>query len=156
MLAVIIKGVRLCTASFTRIYRLCVRPKISGGDSVVFSGVKEFKKRNCLSVRESFAIRNVSETSEWRYRQRSNGLAHVSVASSEFADGRRNEVASPDSEQIELAGAVPHRRNSVSLEQIQDRLRRTAFFVFFYFISTLLGLRSLISCFGIVIVNTPS
>ena len=50
----------------------------------------------------------------------------MSVASSEFADGRRNEVASPDSEQIELAGAVPHRRNSVSVEQIQGRLRRTA------------------------------
>ena len=54
-------------------------------------------------------------------------LAPVRVTSSEFADGRRNEVASPDSEQIELAGAVPHRRNSVSVEQIQDRLRRTAF-----------------------------
>jgi len=62
-------------------------------------------------------------------------LAHVSVASSEFADGRRNEVASPDSEQIELAGAVPHRRNSVSVEQIQDRLRRTAFnCVLFFFV----------------------
>jgi len=54
-------------------------------------------------------------------------LAPVRVTSSEFADGRRNEVASPDSEQIELVGAVPHRRNSVSVEQIQDRLRRTAF-----------------------------
>ena len=32
-------------------------------------------------VRESFAIRYVSETFEWRYRQRSNGLAHVSVTS---------------------------------------------------------------------------
>ena len=47
-------------------------------------------------------------------------LAPVRVTSSEFADGRRNEVASPDSEQIELAGAVPHRRNSVSVEQIQE------------------------------------
>ena len=55
-------------------------------------------------------------------------MAPVRVTSSEFADGRRNEVASPDSEQIELAGAVPHphRRNSVSVEQIQDRWRRTA------------------------------
>ena len=79
-----------------------------------------------LTVRAIFAIRNVSENWEWRYRQRSNGLTHVSVASSEFADGRRNEVASSDSEQIELAGAVPHRRNSVSVEQIQDRWRRTA------------------------------
>jgi len=93
-----------------------------------------------LTVRAIFAIRNVSENWEWRYRQHSaeqnspvncfvrgeNVLTHVSVASSEFADGRRNEVASPDSEQIELAGAVPHRRNSVSVEQIQDRWRRTA------------------------------
>ena len=31
--------------------------------------------------RESFAIENVSETFEWRNRQRSNGLAHVSVTS---------------------------------------------------------------------------
>ena len=58
-------------------------------------------------------------------------LAPVRVTSSEFADGRRNEVASPDSEQIELAGAVPHRRNSVSVEQIQDRWRRTALFILF-------------------------
>ena len=55
-------------------------------------------------------------------------LAPVRVTSSEFADGRRNEVASPDSEQIELAGAVSHRRNSVSVEQIQDRWRRTALY----------------------------
>ena len=36
----------------------------------------------------------------------------------EFADGRSE--ASPDSEQIEPTVAKPHRRNSVSVEQIQD------------------------------------
>ena len=40
----------------------------------------------------------------------------------------------PDSEQIEPAGAKPLRRNSVSVEQIQDRLRRTAFFEYIAFI----------------------
>ena len=39
-----------------------------------------------------------------------------------FADGRRNAVASPDSEQIEHTVAKLQMRNSESVEQIQDRL----------------------------------
>ena len=37
--------------------------------------------RRFFYVRECFAIRNVSETFEWRIRQRSHRLAHVSVTS---------------------------------------------------------------------------
>ena len=44
------------------------------------------------------------------------------VGSSGFADGRHE--VSPDSEQIEPAEAKPLRRNSVSVEQIQDSARR--------------------------------
>ena len=40
---------------------------------------------------------------------------------SEFAHGRSE--ASPDSEQIEHTVATQHVRNSVSVEQIQDRVR---------------------------------
>ena len=40
-----------------------------------------------------------------------------------FADGRSE--ASPDSEWIEATVAMPHKRNSTSVEQIQDRSRAT-------------------------------
>ena len=46
------------------------------------------------------------------------------VGSSGFADGRHE--VSPDSEQIEPAEAKPIRRNSVSVEQIQDSPTRGA------------------------------
>ena len=44
---------------------------------------------------------------------------------SEFAHGRSE--ASPDSEQIEHTVATQHVRNSVSVEQIQDRVRARAY-----------------------------
>ena len=81
-------------------------------------------------------------------------MAHVSVTSSEFADGRRNEVASPESEQIEPAGAKPHRQNSVSVEQIQDRLRRTAFSVLIAFLR-LSCLRAITNYFNELIALSP-
>ena len=55
-----------------------------------------------------------------------------------MADLRTDDAqsASPDSEQIEPAGAEPLRRNSVSVEQIQDgvpyKKKRTLGFFFLY------------------------
>ena len=61
-----------------------------------------------ISVRAIFAIRNVSENREWRYRQRSNGLTHVSVASRLRRTAFFDELYNFHSEIVRMLGCIEH------------------------------------------------